>query len=325
MFSEILKIIPQLDNAALSKLEKALSSRFTKVAKKFGNAIGNVFKSGGAMGLILGLVDKLLNPLKEVQEALERTLKTSDDVVVNAKQFNTTSGKLFKLIQLAKANGLDQDGLFMLMTKFQTAVAEAKANPSQPSSVRNFTGEDTASEFFAFIQALRGMEKNQQLLVQQSVFGEKQILKMAEFLQTDMAAAMKEVGLDKASTGKITASLEKLSGLEGLAASLQARRETKDIISKGGVITENMIRSRDKSEQIALDKENKRLASYENLAAISQTVDKIFILIEEGLNQLGKFINFITPAINRIVKVIEDFTKGPMARGIMKWFGSKGD
>jgi len=325
MFSEVLKIIPKLDAQALNKMEKSLASRFANVAKKFGSGVANVFKGGGIAGAALALIDKLLNPLKEVQDSIDRTLKSSDDVVTNAKQFETSAGKLQKLIAMAQGAGLGQDDLFQLLTKFQTAVAEAKANPSAPSAVKNYANDkDTAQSFFDFIQSLQKMEKGQQILVQQSVFGEKQILKMSDFLNSDFKSMFKQIGLDKVSSQKLTGALEKTGGLSDLSDILKAKRDTTDIIAKAGVINESMIRARDKAERVALERENQRIRSYEDLQAISTTVDKIMGLVEEGLGQIGKFISFVTPALTRIVESIEKFSKGPMARGLMKLFG-KGD
>lgn len=324
MVSEILKIIPKLDGSALAKMERDLGSRLGRVAKKFGSQIGNLFKGGGIAGAALALIDKILNPLKEVQEAMDRTLSMSDDLATNAGQFNTTTGKLFKLTQLGKATGLGQDNLFQLMTKFQTAVAQAKANPNDDSvsSVRNFMDtEDTAEGFFQFIQSLQKMDKSTQVRVQEQIFGEKQILKMADFLQSDFPKLFQKIGLDKVTTEKLTTSIEKLANLNDLADTLTAQRETTDIIKKSGIITESMILAKNNAEKQALERENARIKGYENLQAITQTVDKIMVLIEEGINQLGSLIKWITPTINRLVEAVEKFSKGPVARGIMKFFG----
>ena len=325
MFSEILKIIPKIDSKELAQMERNLTSRFTKVAKKFGSGVANVFKGGGVAGAALALIDKLLNPLKEVQESIDRTLKSSDDVVTNAKQFETTAGKLQKLISMAQGAGLGQDDLFMLLTKFQTAVAEAKANPNTPSAVKNYANDtDTAQSFFNFIQSLQKMEKGQQILVQQSVFGEKQILKMSDFLNSDFKKTFKDIGLDKVSSQKLTNALEKTGGFSDMADILTAKRNVGDIVAKSGVINEGMIRARDKAERVALERENQRIRSYEDLQAISSTVDKIMVMVEQGLGLLGKLISVVTPALESMVASIEKFSKGPMARGLMKFFG-KGD
>lgn len=322
MFSYILKILPQLDQASLKKMEATLAGRFQKLAKGFGKGLANALKGGGIAGIALGLVDKLLNPIKEVQEAIDRMLTSSDDIATNAQQFNTSTGRLYKLVQLGKSTGLDQDNLFQLITKFQTAVAEAKADPSQPSAVRNFTNQpDTVQGFFEFIQALQQMEKNQQVLVQQQVFGEKQILRMADFLQTDFGKQVEALGYDKISSEKIAQSIDKLGALNDLQDVLKARRETDDLFAKSRSINEGTIRARDKSERLALEKENQQIASYENLAAISDTVTKIMGLVQTGLDLLGGTIKTVTPILNNLVKQVQTLANSPLVRGI---FGGKG-
>lgn len=327
MFSDILKIIPKMDQSEVDKMVNNLQSRFTKIAKKFGSGISNVIKGAGIAGIGLALIDKVLNPLKEVQEAIDRMLHSSDDIATNAGQFNTTTGKLFKLVQVAKATGLDQDNLFMLINKYQGAVAQARANPKDESvnSVRNFTGQkDTVEGFFNFMQALQKMTKDQQVLVQAQVFGEKQILKMADFLSSDFPKLFKDTGLDRVKSDKFGASIEHLAKLNDLQDVLKVRRESKDVIVKSGIINENMIRERDKSEQLALDKENARIKSYENLAAISQSVDKIMMLVEQGIGLLGSLISKLTPMVDKLIVAIDRFMQSPMMRGIKGLFGKGG-
>lgn len=319
MFTEILKIIPKLDGKDLQAMEKSLQSRFTRIAKGFGKGLMETLKGGGIAAIGLSLIDKLLNPLKETQEAIDKMLHSSKDIATNAKQFNTTSGNLFKLVQVAKASGLDQDSLFTLVSKYQNAVAEAKADPNKVSAVRNFTGQsDTAEGFFEFIQALQKMDRNQQVLVQESVFGEKQILRMSEFLQSDLGGLYKEIGLDKVKSAKVGAAVDKLSGLDDLTDVLTAKRDTRDIVTKGSIINEGMIQARNNSENIALNKENQRIQSFKDLSTISDTVEKITGLVEQGVGLLGQVINFVTPAINKIVDMLERFSKSPIFRGLFK-------
>ena len=333
VFSEVLKIIPKLDSKDLAAMQNALQSRFTKLTKSFGKGLLSAIKGGGIAGIALGLIDKLLNPLKEVQEAIDRTLKSSDDLATNANQFNTSAGKLYKLVTLAKATGLDQENLFMLITKFQTAVAQARANPKDESvnSVRNFVGQkDTAEGFFGFIQSMQKMSKDQQLLVQQQVFGEKQILKMADFLQSvgdpkSLQKIVQTTGVGKVTSSKLTGSIDKLANLNDLSDALGAGRDMRDMIAKSGVINESMIRNRDKSEQIALARENQQIKSYNDLAAISQSVDKIMGLVDQGVALVGKLVTVLIPTVNRIADVAERLMKSPMVRGIKGLFGGGKD
>ena len=317
-----------MDSSDLKKLEDQLQSRFTKISKKFGKGLMDVLKGGGIAGLALGLIDKLLNPLQAVQESIDRMLKTSDDLATQANQFNTSSGKLFKLVQIGKSAGLDQEGLFTLITKFQTAVAQAKADPNDQSvsAVRNFTNEkDTALNFFNFIQSLQKLDRNQQLLVQQQVFGEKQIGKMSEFLNLDFAQQFKATGLDKVSSEKFTKANDKLAKLSDLADILKVKNENQDLINKAGVINESMIRQRAKSDALALEKENLQIKSYNDLAAISDTVSKIMLIVEQGVGLIGKLINMVTPFINQATDFMAKFLKSPLMRGVRGLFGGGKD
>ena len=333
MLSDILKIIPKMDPKDLQQMQNSLQSRFTKLTKSFGKGLVNVLKGGGIAGIALGLIDKLLNPLKQVQEAIDRSLASSDDLATNAKQFNTTTGKLTKLVALAKATGLDQDNLFMLITKFQTAVAEAKANPNDPNNnaVRNFVGKgDTAESFFGFIQELQKLNSDQQVLVQKQVFGEKQILKMADFLQSvgdpkALAEIVKNTGLDKVTSQKLTNSIDKLANLNDLQDALAAGRDMRDLVTKSGVVNEGMIRARDKSERIALERENAQIKSYNDLAAISQTVDKIMGLVDQGVALVGNLVTKVLPFIDKMSAAVDRFMKSPMVRGVRGLFGGGKD
>jgi len=327
MLSEILKIIPKLDDKQMKNMEKNLQGRFAKLAKSFGKGLMNVFKGGGIAAVAIGLINKVLNPLKEVQEAIDRALSKSDDIATNAKQFNTTTGKLAKLITLARATGLDQDNLFMLINKFQGAVAEAQIDPNDPknASVKNYVGiEDSAEAFFGFINELQKMDRNSQLRVQREVFGEKQILKMAEFLQqgeAGFARLAKMTGVDKISSQKAGAAIERTAALSDLNDALTAGREFQDIIKKSTVVNEGMIRARDKAERIQLERENSRIRSYESLAAISTTVEKIMIQVENGIALMGNLINKITPFIDKVTTAIDKLMKSPMVRGVRGIFG----
>jgi hypothetical protein len=316
VFKEILQIIPKLSPNDLNNMERSLSTRFGRIAKKFGKGLAASLAGGGIAGLALGLIDKLLNPLKETQEAIDRVLKQGDDIVTNAKQFGTTAGKLFRLQQLAKSTGLDEGSLDILLQKFQTAVAEAAADPKKQTSVRQFVGEkDSAEAFFSFIQSLQRLDKNQQVLVQQEVFGEKQILKMADFLQTDFAKQAKVVG--GPSSDELQPGLEKIGALNDLKDALEARRTLQDTMRKGRLLNEGMIRSQDAREKLTLEQENKRIQSYDNLASISEASIRLQTLMEQGIALVGGLVTKVTDLAANVKKL----TESRAAKGLMKLLG----
>lgn len=293
MFSEVLKIKPQLDSSDASKMERNLTQRFGKISKKFAKGLGAALLGGGVTGLALGLIEKLLNPLKETQETIDKMLKQGDDIVTNAKQFGTTAGKLFKLQQLAKSTGLDPDALFMAMNKFQVAVAEAKADPTKQTSVRKFVDKtDTADAFFEFIQGLQVLgkqDKGKELLVQQEVFGEKQILKMADFLQTDFSKQMGKVGL--LDSEAYTPSLEKLGGLNDRKDELAAGNEAIDMVNKASVINAGMIGQQAMQQSLQNQRETERISAYKQLADINRITETALAVLEKGALDLVKILS----------------------------------
>ncbi len=318
MFKEVLQIVPTLSPGDLNNMEKSLSSRFGTVAKKFGQGLLAVLTGGGIAGVALGLVNTIINPLKETQDAIDKAIKQGDDVVTNAKQFGTTAGKLFRLQQIAKSTGLDESSLFTLIEKFQGTVAEAKRDPNKVTSVRQFVDQkDTAEAFFQFIQALQKMDKTQQVLVQQEVFGEKQILKMADFLQTDFTKQTKDLGGPSAE--KLTPALNKLGDLNDLKDLLEARRNLGDVMSKSRVITADMIKAQDEKAKKELAQDEKRIQSYLDLAAIADASSKIQVASENILMSVGKTGKVIED-LSRSAAAIE---KSRAARGVIPGYAKE--
>ena len=316
VISEVLKVTPKIDESGLNKMEKALNTRFARVAKKFGGGLINVVKGAGLIGLAVGFIDKLLNPLKETQDAIERMISQGDDIVTNAQQFETTAGKLFKLTKFANAAGLENDGLFMLLTKYQTALAEAKADPSKKTAVSNFANDtDIAESFFGFIQALKTMEPSQRTLVQKEVFGEKQILKMADFLNQSFGELNTRMKLRPAE--EYTGPLNKLGGLKDLDDELKSAREANDVFAKARIINEGMIRGKNASEALELSRENDRIAAYKNLKAISDTMNKIMQGIEQLTFAVGNILKLATPYIDQLIGYLKVIAGSRALKGIM--------
>lgn len=319
MYREILKISPQLDRGDLAKMENSLNKRFKRVAKRFGSGLKKVFAAGGLLGLGLTLINKILNPLKEVEESMDRILGKADDVVTNAKQFNTSASNLLKLQTIAEASGMSREDFDKILAKFQIKLAQAKADPTMQTSVRNFTGfDDTAAAFFSFVQGLQKADPTNKALAMSEIFGEDDMLKIADFLQQDFGKRIKEIGIDKVSNEQLEKYLNKISSLSDLNDALMAGIGFNDIVTKGQTINEDMIRDRARREQLRVDQEAERLRSYESISRIAETSDLIFQSIE-------KLVLMASDLIGKM-RFITDFFRGIRKH---KWFrglfGNEGD
>ncbi len=315
MFKEVLQIIPKLSNSDLSAMERSLSSRFKKVAKGFGKGLVGALTGGGIAGAAIGLIDKLLNPLKETQDAIDRSLSKADEIADAAKQFNTSAANMARLQAFGKASGLDAGQVQLLLQKFQTAVAEAKADPKQQSAVRAFVDDkDTAQSFFQFIQSLQKItDKNQQVLIQEQVFGEKQILKMSDFLNQDFFATAKQLGNFDPKT--LNNSIEKLSQLESLKNALEARRGLQDINGKASIINKGMILSQDQQLKKAQEKEDLNIQSYKDLAKLSMASDEMLFMLRQAVVTFTASLVKITNLDNQL----SNMSKAPFWKSIVKF------
>lgn len=332
-FSEILKITPKLDNNELNNMEKTLSSRFGKIAKGFGKGL----KLASVAALGAAVLDKLVNPLNEVKAAIDRTLEKANEVVTNSTQFGTSTQNLLKLRALGQLKGLEPGQLDVLLTKFQGAVAQAKANPNDPSvsSVRNFVGQkDTAEAFFGFIQSLQTLSADQRTLVQTQIFGEKQVLKMAEFLQSNFKDSSEALAkIDFAKAAKAT---QALSDLQEVDAKNKTIRGIQDIIAKSEVINKGTLAGVNKSEVNLLARENSQIGRSAQIFTAEEALNKIQTNIEELLSQVVTGLPIIFTGINTVVDllkksvegwriIIEMIQKSPLTRGIKGLFGGGKD
>ncbi len=287
------------------------------MSKKFGKGLVAALTGGGVAGFALGIVDKLLNPLKETQDAIDNMLKKSDDIVANAKQFGTTSGKLARLVAIAQSTGLDQQSLFTMLTKFQGAIAEATADPTKETSVRQFAPKllrdengkplknqpepDIASLFFEFIQQSQKLNKSDQFLAQKDVFGEKLILKMSDFAQSDLVKQNKLLGGPSAE--QLTKGFNKTGDLNDLKDLLTAKRTLNDDFTKSKIINADMVKQQDARAQLDLDRENKQIQSYQSLAEISIATNTVLNWLKEiALKLTDLAVTF--SSVNNIIKKI---------------------
>lgn len=304
MFSEILKIIPRVEGRDLNAVERSLNNRFKSVAKKFGGGLLSAIKGGGIAGLAIGLIDKVLNPLEAISEAIDKSLNKGDDLATFAKQFNTTAGNLAKLQAFGQATGLDAEGVRMLLVKYQGAVAQAAADPSKPSAVSAFVGKtDTAESFFEFIQSMQKLTAVQQNLVQQEVFGERQILKASEFLNANFKQLERTFGAIGVPTADaMSQAAEWLGQQSDNRDILRAAKEQNDLITKSKLIKDSTIAGLNQADKLALKQENKNLGSFDALQQISINNQK---LINVAVNAFLELAPLLAQALPKLVGVAD--------------------
>jgi hypothetical protein len=317
MWKEILKIIPVLSNAELQKMVTSLNTRFKSVATKFAGGLKNAIMGGGIFGLAGGVINKLLNPLQETQESFVNTLNRIGDVKDAAAQFDTTPGNLLKLQAVAGAKGLKPDDLNVMVQKFQVAVAEARAKKEDMSLapadrvtvLDNFLGEkDTVKNFFDFIQSLKSAPKDQQILAQKDVFGEKLIGRQSAFLNSDFGDLFKKLGaLPSEIYNQAVKSIDDVGDLKEEA---DARRALNDVLVKAGIIKPSFATGLNKKNDQDLAFQNQNLADFEKLLHAQIEADKIAQSLTQVFNDLVGVIPDLVRVIKAGIVKADEFTNG---------------
>jgi hypothetical protein len=163
---------------------------------------------------------------------------------------------------------------------------------------------------------MQKLNKTQQNLIQQEVFGERQILKMSEFLQADFKQLDRMLGGPSAQ--QLTQDLERLGTLEDVQAALRSRRSLEDISTKAKLIGPSTIQELNRGENLDLNRENKRLANFDDLKKISIAADKMVKLLEDAYMKLAPALATVLPVIiNQISTSAKVVEKSRAIRGMI--------
>lgn len=317
MWSEVLKVKPEIDAASGRRMERSLSGRFATVSKKFGGGLKSILK-GAVFGISVGLLNRLLNPLDEVGNRIKSLLGQGKDIRDLADRFGTTPGQLKDIQDFSASIGVDPEKLADLMSKYADAIDTAReeiANPNVPFSettkgLQNFAGEkDLAKSFLNFLATQRAESateagrKNSEN-IQRELFGS--VLKGSEkkLISTDFAG---QVGLLGSSTGAQGAALDKLAGLSDQKSLLETIRLRRELLKASGAITPGTVLASEVGagkEQSLLDE---RLAGYKAMQDAASGITAVKSVLGDLTDQATKGVGFLGNMI--------DYIKGSYQRG----------
>lgn len=246
VFSTILKIRPIIDNAAASAMEANLGKRFTGLAKRFSRGIINVVKGGLIGGLTIGLINKLLSPLNDATEKIEKLLGQGRDASELAARFGTSTGALQQAQFVARSFGLSPDKFAELLTKYGDAVDKARTELQNPFAERSestravvsFVNEkDQLQGFLKFLNGLQivGRGQGENLFFGEGLRQQVAALRLqGKDLEASQIEALQKQGLAKQLTGEEYKNLiekavfgERLYGAAGAFASANYNAQAK--------------------------------------------------------------------------------------------------
>jgi hypothetical protein len=302
MFKETLLIQPKLDATEAKKMEDNLHQRFDRVAKKFGKGLLKAFVGGGVIGAAFAAINRLLNPLEEIETRIKSLIEQSDTISETAEKFGTSAGKYFKLQQLGQAAGLDDAGLKELLNKFKAAQEVAQKELADPSqglhrstvALQQFAGEkDIASAFFRAIQDLKNQDKETRTSTERSIFGDKLTGSARRFVDSDFAALSKTIGIQD--TGKLDEAFKGNASISSLSKGLEAQRNVQSFVENSANLNEEMVRAIDEIEKSKITLEAQQLGAIADLKNAAIAINAIKGLVDKGLQQVEKLLGLLAP------------------------------
>lgn len=295
----LMKIKPSLDGGDAAKMERDLNSRFTRVAKRFGQGLkkaGSMLRFGGMAGAIGAVLGAILTPLEEIDTALNNILAKGDNIQTKAGQYNTTAARYAKLQGAARSADIEEHSIDMMLDRFQDMLGRAKRG--EDNILGNYKDEtDTVVAFYKAVKNLQNVEdKDKRASMTSEIFGQKAVGKLAEFLDTDLDRRIRLL-FKGTSNRAINASTKKLADLEGEQAILTVKRELRDMLDKAKIVNSEIIGEQDKLARARLARQNAQLATYKEVAKMSEVMEemknmlvnlttKVFPVIETSLNGL---------------------------------------
>lgn len=342
MFNEILRIKPVMDDSAARQMEQGLSSRFARVASRFGQGLKSVIK-GSFLGISLGLISKLLNPIEELEEKIKKLLGEGTDIREMADKFGTTPGQLRMLQDVSQTLGVTPDHFKDMLSKYAQAIEKGREELANPFTERSETTnalkqfieeKDIVKSFTQFLTSLKaagqgsgttidlghgekrtltGMEARQR--IEKDVFGEVQTgaaRKLIEANIPEVAKTIREPGVDI-----LNRAINKSASLADQQRALDVQNQTQDFIAATNKLNGKMIQDMAKGDQAELSRQTKQLESFEDLKKASLALDEVKGLMTEANNFISKGIGYLAD----LASFVGGLKQNRLLRGIL----GKGD
>lgn len=311
----ILNVKPTISNSDGRKMESDLNKRFSRVAQKFGGAlrtVGSKLRGIIAGGAVAGITAMMANPLENLNQSLDETLRNYDDIASRAKQLGVSSGQLYQATAIAQSAGIQPDDFRSILTAY--AVKRGEAVKDDDMMLQEFIGqEDTITSFFQFLKSLQGLDPESRMYYASKVIGEDDSAKLAELINTDFVQRKKDI-FQGTSPEQTTRAIEKLANVEGQQAVLRSRMSLNDLLVKSQTITNETIRLQSEVAKKQIDLENKQLQNYQAFA-------KIQIATEESKVILADIQQKLAPAVEKGVGLLEKSYNWLQTSKFGKWAG----
>lgn len=318
MFTEVLRIKPQIDRGDLQKMERTLTQRFSRVAKGFGRGL-NLAMKGTVLGMSVALLNRLLNPIKELEERMKSLLGMGSDVEERAAQLGTSPGELLRAEAAAAREGVSKEQFAHILESYATAVRTAEKElksggeiSASTESVKQFAGDQNIVESFGrFLQGL-ALRPEVRLAAEENVLGG---------VQRGSAKRLLDKGLDFSGIGPADESSKAagdLAALERQRMFDEARNRVNAIVAGAEAITAKQVTamgvSEGKEEQSDIRAIGGRLsgqqAAMADLRVIREKLESVSDLAVKGLAFLSRGVAWLESDGRKTMETIRRWLPG---------------
>lgn len=287
MWKEILWVKPKVDAGDAKRMERTLGQRFGAVTRRFGAGLKGIIK-GSILGISLGVISKLLNPLEAVEQRIKDLIGEATDVRDLADRLNTDPGKIKRLQDVGASLGLSPEKLQDLMVKYAEAVQEgidAKKKGEMGSeasqAVSAFADEkDLAEGFFQFIQSLA--KSPNQAATEKVVFGEQQFGAAKKFIGADFKKEF--AGLPSVDT--LNTAVNNSANAGDVQNRLKASRESRSFVLDSAQPMSAIVRRLEETEKARAARLSENLKDFESLKRAADGIEGIKTAVEQINNKI---------------------------------------
>jgi hypothetical protein len=307
-----IQIQPQIGASDAQKMESDLNRRFANVAKKFGTHLKNTVKTSlktaaiatGAAGA--GLVASAVfgNPIEKINEDLNKTVMTADELATRADQLGINLAKFAEFGTIAQSMQIDP---VLALQQFQTALQDSAdflaGDETKKDYLINFLKDgDLLDSFYAYMREMRKLGGKERGREMSKIFGDRLQSRIAELAQVDLGQRRKEI-YSKGITPEIYGSaVSQLAEKEDLQSKLKAKRDIDELIQKNRAITTGTIKAQDQYLRSKLGRETQQLSQYEIFAKQAVLQEKMLGRLDEIKAEL---VQTLFPIIEKMVDLID--------------------
>lgn len=342
--SYIINVKPTISQSDGRKMENDLNKRFSRVAKKFGGAlktVGSKLKSVIAGGAVAGITAMVANPIENLNQSMDETLRRYDDLNSRAKQLGVSSGQLYQATAIAQSAGIEPDDFRSILTAYAVKLGEARKG--EDTMLAEFVDEENIiTGFFKMLKSLQGLEASERMYFASKIIGEDDSAKLAELINTDLLERQRELfgnispedstkeieiitkpdknisdndnKKNRTASEQITQAIQRLSNVEERQAVLRGQRDLNDLIVKSQSITNETVNLQNELLKKQDEVENAQLKTYEAFV-------KMQLATEESKRILAEMQASIAPAVEKGVGIAEDMFNWLKNSKFGKWAG----